>query len=78
MPASGSRRLLDTNIIVALLEGDETVLRNLDQGHQLRAKGRPLPENDIWIGAIARHHMLALVTGDRHFREIDNLVPEAW
>jgi predicted nucleic acid-binding protein len=30
MPASG-RFLLDTNIVIALLQGDETVLSNLDQ-----------------------------------------------
>ena len=30
MAATGSRFLLDTNIIIALLEGDETVLSNLD------------------------------------------------
>jgi len=30
MPASG-RFLLDTNIVIALLEGDEAVLSNLDR-----------------------------------------------
>jgi predicted nucleic acid-binding protein len=30
MPASG-RLLIDTNIVIALLEGDEAVLSNLDE-----------------------------------------------
>ena len=132
MPATGNRFLLDTNIIIALLEGDETVLSNLDRAHEvfisaialgelffgaaksgrpieartkverfaagsfvlacdlevareygylrqgLRAKGRPLPENDIWIAAIAKCHNLVLVTRDQHFRDVDDLLLESW
>ncbi len=44
----------------------------------LKAKGRPLPENDIWIAAIAQQYQLALVSRDKHFREIDNLSVETW
>ncbi len=131
MPGSG-RLLLDTNIIIALFEGDEAVLSNLDHSievfvsaialgelffgaaksgrprenmakleqfaegrrilpcdhevarqygrlkNDLRAKGRPLPENDIWIAAVASHHDLVLATRDRHFRDIDGLVIAVW
>jgi tRNA(fMet)-specific endonuclease VapC len=34
--------------------------------NHLREKGRPIPENDIWIAAIARQHDLILVTRDSH------------
>lgn len=44
----------------------------------LRLKGRPLPENDICIAALARQHDLTLATRDAHFREIDGLVLLAW
>jgi tRNA(fMet)-specific endonuclease VapC len=44
----------------------------------LRKKGRPIPENDIWIAANALEHELTLVTRDRHFAEIDTLTTEAW
>jgi tRNA(fMet)-specific endonuclease VapC len=44
----------------------------------LRLKGRPLPENDIWIAAIALQHDLTLATRDDHFREIDNLLIVDW
>jgi len=44
----------------------------------LRIKGRPLPENDIWIAALARQHGLVLVTRDAHFEQIDNLNMTAW
>jgi tRNA(fMet)-specific endonuclease VapC len=44
----------------------------------LREKGRPLPENDIWIAALARQHNLTVVSRDQHFKEIDSLPVEAW
>jgi tRNA(fMet)-specific endonuclease VapC len=43
---------------------------------ELRQKGRPIPENDVWIAAIARQHDLALLTRDGHFREIAGLEVE--
>ena len=46
--------------------------------HQLRAKGRPIPENDMWIAAIALQYGLTVVTRDAHFREIDGLQIETW
>jgi tRNA(fMet)-specific endonuclease VapC len=45
---------------------------------QLKAKGRPIPENDIWIAAAARHHGMILVTRDSHFAEVDNLQTANW
>lgn len=44
----------------------------------LRAKGRPIPENDIWIAAIALQYGLILATRDAHFREVPNLPFEVW
>jgi tRNA(fMet)-specific endonuclease VapC len=44
----------------------------------LRVKGRPIPENDIWIAAIAFQYGLTLVTRDEHFNEVDGLVLERW
>ena len=32
----------------------------------LRRKGRPIPENDVWIAAVALQHGLTLVTRDGH------------
>ncbi|MEM7129286.1 MAG: type II toxin-antitoxin system VapC family toxin [Chloroflexota bacterium] len=39
----------------------------------LPKKGRPIPENDIWIAAIALQHNLTLVTRDAHLKEVDGL-----
>ena len=44
----------------------------------LRVKGRPIPENDIWIAAICKQHGLTLISRDEHFKEIDGLPITAW
>jgi tRNA(fMet)-specific endonuclease VapC len=46
--------------------------------NMLRAKGRPIPENDLWIAAVARQHGLTLVTRDKHFTEIEDLPTVGW
>jgi len=45
---------------------------------KLRLKGRPIPENDIWIAALALQHDLVLISRDEHFKEIDQLKVAAW
>ena len=123
--------LLDTNIIVCLLNGEPTVLDALSRlgnvaipttvlgelyfgamrsslpeknvarleelaGHtpviscdaetareygriksQLLGIGRPIPENDIWIAALALQHNATLVTRDGHFANVSNLKHES-
>jgi tRNA(fMet)-specific endonuclease VapC len=44
----------------------------------LRKKGRPIPENDIWIAAIAIQYGLVLITRDRHFNEIEGIEITKW
>ena len=39
----------------------------------LKDKGKPIPENDIWIAAIAKQYDLLLITTDIHFNEIEDL-----
>lgn len=41
---------------------------------QLRARGTPIPTNDLWIAALAIEHSLALATRDAHFAHIPQLV----
>lgn len=41
--------------------------------HKLKQKGRPIPENDIWIAAIAMSNDILLLSNDEHFLEIDDL-----
>ena len=58
---------------------DLTTAQNYGQiKNALRAKGRPIPENDLWIAAIAVQHGLTLVTRDDHFSAIDGLPTAKW
>lgn len=41
--------------------------------YKLKQKGRPIPENDIWIAAIAMSNDILLLSNDEHFLEIDEL-----
>jgi tRNA(fMet)-specific endonuclease VapC len=129
---SNGRFLLDTNIIIATLEGDDAVLANLAQAarvfipavalgelffgaaksdrpadniskverfatgraivpcdldvarqygrlkQRLKQRGRPIPDNDIWIAAAASFHGLTLVTRDSHFQHVQDLVIVDW
>jgi len=49
-----------------------------DGKNKLRMKGRPLPENDVWIAALALQYELTLVTRDAHFQQVDNLETAFW
>jgi len=40
----------------------------------LRARGRPIPTNDLWIAASALEHGQRLYTYDAHFADIDGLI----
>jgi len=38
--------------------------------HQLRLAGKPIPENDVWIAALAVEHAALLLTSDAHFEHL--------
>lgn len=42
----------------------------------LRQRGRPIPQNDMWIAASALEHGAALATFDTHFKDIPMLTVE--
>lgn len=130
-PANG-RFLLDTNILIALLNDEEAIRSNLVHPREvsisvvalgelffgaaksvkrieniarierfvsgrsiivcdieiakeygsikklLKEKGRPIPENDLWIAATAKYKGMILVTRDHHFDEVDGLTTTDW
>jgi len=66
-------------ILNTLLGCDETTADYYGQiKRQLRVKGRPIPENDIWIAATALQYNLPLVSRDAHFQEVNGLLLEVW
>jgi tRNA(fMet)-specific endonuclease VapC len=41
---------------------------------QLKRAGTPVPDNDLWIAALALENDLVLITRDRHFKSIPQLL----
>jgi tRNA(fMet)-specific endonuclease VapC len=59
---------------VSVLKPDERTARHYaDIFAALRARGAPIPTNDLWIAALARQHRLSLVTFDSHFGAVPEL-----
>jgi len=44
----------------------------------LQSRGITIPDNDLWIAAIALEHNLTVVTRDAHFNHIEGLTVERW
>lgn len=61
-----------------LLVDEETAINYGKIKTALRQIGKPIPENDIWIAAIARRHELIVVTRDNHFKKINSISLESW
>ena len=72
-------RLEEFRAAVEILGCDEEAPREYGKiKNSLRAKGRPIPENDIWVAAIASQHQLIVASHDRHFQEILGLKTATW
>lgn len=57
-----------------VLNCDVGTARSYGQVKQsLRAQGKQIPENDVWIAALSLQHSLALMTRDEHFKWVDGL-----
>lgn len=71
--------------IQTFLQGRNVLLCDLETAtwygkvaQRLRAKGRPIPQNDMWIAAIALRYDLTLMTKDEHFSEVEGLKVQGW
>jgi predicted nucleic acid-binding protein len=49
-----------------------------DIRHELKTAGHPIPENDIWIAALARQHRLPIVSRDEHFDAVRGIRRIGW
>jgi predicted nucleic acid-binding protein len=44
----------------------------------LARSGTPIPENDVWIAAVALEHGWPLATRDAHFARVPGLTVQDW
>ena len=69
------RSLLDSPYSSFIEVGPVTADRYARIAAALRAKGRPIPTNDVWIAAHAMETGADLVSADGHFKHVEGI---AW
>lgn len=83
---AGSKRKKELKAWFALLVSESIVL-NIDREtavqygqvcEALKRAGKPIPSNDVWIGALALQHGLAVVSRDGHLDWVPGLRRLAW
>ncbi len=67
-------QFLDSPRVRVLAVDDETAEFYAELLDQLKKAGRPIPTNDLWIGAVAMQHGLKLYSKDHHFAGIPGLI----
>ena len=63
----------------AILRCDAATAKHYGQVRELlRERGRPIPDNDVWVAALAQQYGLVLVSRDEHFSEVAGLDVVKW
>ncbi len=65
--------LLSRETVAVLYAGRETAEQYAHLFVQLKRADTPVPDNDLWIAALAMEHDLTLTTRDRHFDNVPQL-----
>ena len=68
------RKLLSKTTVGVLLPDRETAEHYARLFLQLKRAGTPVPDNNLWIAALALQHDLLLITRDKHFKNIPQLL----
>jgi predicted nucleic acid-binding protein len=68
------RNLLGKPTVSILLPTRETAEQYARLFVQLKRAGTPVPDNDLWIASLVLEHDLTLITRDRHFQKIPQLL----
>ena len=80
MRVSRNLECLDSSALkTCIIATDTDTAREYGQiKNELRSKGSPIPENDIWIAALARQHGFILMSRDEHFGMVEDLDRISW
>ena len=74
----GLEEFLDAPRVELIPILDSTAVRYAEILSYLRRAGTPLPTNDVWIAASAMEHGLRVVTTDKHFQEVPQILVDCW
>ena len=70
--------MLSIVLSIVLSAGLETAAAYAVVREALRAQGTPIPENDVWISALAIEHGLDIVSRDTDFDRVAGLRRRSW
>ena len=68
------QRFLTKPTVAILLPERETAEHYARLFVQLKRAGTPVPDSDLWIAALVLEHDLVLITRDKHFEKIPQLL----
>lgn len=80
--ANGTRQQKNLDLLTQFMSDSSVIITNISDittdifaiiFTELRAKGRPISQNDLWIAAMAIELKLPLLTLDQGFKNIDRL-----
>jgi tRNA(fMet)-specific endonuclease VapC len=78
-PQQQLANIRDLLTFAAVLFPDQSTTEHIGKSKaELARLGRPIPDNDLWIAAIARQHGLPVATRDEHFTYLPGLETLAW
>lgn len=81
----GGREEVNRHVLAEFLDLPEVAVLSLDEetseryaviSDHLRRAGTPIPTNDLWIAAAAMQHGLKILTTDRHFLHVSQVLTE--
>lgn len=78
-PSKHRAKIVNLLKIVAVLDPDSATAEQyaaISVG--LETKGQPIPENDLWIAAVAMELEMPLATRDGHFDRVEGLNVIKW
>ncbi len=65
------KKLIQKSKILEIVESTANIYAKTRLG--LKRKGKPIPENDLWIAAVCIEHEIPLFSNDSHFDGIEHL-----
>lgn len=66
------KRLIHRSRILDISESTALTYAKTRMG--LKKKGKPIPENDLWIASVCIENKIPLFSNDAHFEEIEHLI----
>ena len=78
-PAKHKGRIAELLKVVAVVNPDTATAENYAaNASALESKGEPIPENDLWIAALALELDMPLAARDAHFERVEGLTLLNW